>query len=123
MHGLGKDEIELDFTKSNNNIVMLLGGNGSGKSVIMSSLQPYKESFDDRKTLILEGTEGRKEIDYLHNGHKYEIVHIYAKTAQSFISKDGVELNENGGVRTFEEIVSKELGITKDFFCYWKNWK
>ena len=115
-HGLGEDEIEIDFSKSQNKVICLFGGNGSGKSTILSQLHPFKESFDDRKTLILDGTEGLKEIDIESNGHLYEIVHIYAKTAQSFIKKDGVELNENGGVRTFEDIVLKELGISKDYF-------
>ena len=116
MHGLGIDTIEIDFTLGNNKIVMLRGGNGSGKSTIMSQLHPYKDSFDDRKKLILDGKDGLKEIDIEHNGHKYEISHTYAKMAQSFIKEDGVELNENGGVKTFEDIVSKKLGITKDFF-------
>lgn len=35
-HGLNKNEIEIDFSKSNNKMVMLLGRNGSGKSTIMS---------------------------------------------------------------------------------------
>ena len=119
-HGLGEDEIEIDFSKSQNKVICLFGGNGSGKSTILSQLHPFKESFDDRKTLILDGTEGLKEIDIESNGHLYEIVHIYAKTAQSFIKKDGVELNENGGVRTFEDIVLKELGISKDYFLIGK---
>lgn len=115
-HGLDADEVEIDFTKTNNSIIMLLGGNGAGKSVIMSMLHPFKESFDDRKDLILEGKVGEKEIDILHNGHLYEIKHTYTKSAQSFIKKDGVELNENGGVRTFEDKVFSELGLTKDYF-------
>lgn len=115
-HGLDRNEVEIDFTKTTNKVIMLLGGNGAGKSVIMSMLHPFKESFDDRKDLILDGTTGEKEIDIVHNGHNYEIHHIYGKSAQSFIKKDGVELNENGGIRTFEDIVYKEFKITKDFF-------
>lgn len=115
-HGLDMDSVEIDFTTTKNKIIMLLGGNGAGKSVIMSMLHPFKESFDDRKDLILEGKVGEKEIDITHDGHLYEIKHTYTKSAQSFIKKDGVELNENGGVRTFEEIIFKELGLTKDYF-------
>jgi DNA repair exonuclease SbcCD ATPase subunit len=116
MHGTGLNEIEIDFTKCKNTIIMLLGGNGSGKSTILSQLQPYKDSFDERKTLILDGLEGRKEIDYDYNGHTYQIVHIYSGTAQSFFKKDGVELNENGSVRNCEDLITKELGLTKDYF-------
>lgn len=118
MHGLGKNEIEIDFTKGNNRIVMFLGKNGSGKSTIVGSLTPFKQSTDNREQLILENEDGIKEIDYEHDGHIYKIKHTYpdSGTAQSFISKDGVELNENGGVKTCEDIILKEFGITKDYF-------
>lgn len=82
----------------------------------MSQLHPFKDSFDERKVLILDGLEGRKEIDYSYNGHKYEIVHIYSSSAQSFFKKDGEELNPNGGVKTCEELIRKELQITRDYF-------
>lgn len=115
-HGLDRDVVEITCPKGDNRIVMLLGGNGSGKSTIMEQLNPFKEGVSERKDLILEGKVGRKEVDIeTENGDKYEIIHTYTKSAQSFIKKNGVELNENGGVRTFEEILTKELGITKDY--------
>ena len=55
-HGMNLDEIEIIF--KDGRIVMLIGGNGSGKSTIMSQLHPFKDSFDDRKKLILDGVEG-----------------------------------------------------------------
>ena len=113
--GLDRKELEIVFDVDKK-ITMLSGANGSGKSTILSQLQPYKESFDDRKNLITDGEDGRKEIDIYHGDNFYEIVHIYASTSQSFIKKNGVELNENGGVKTCEEIISKELGITKNYF-------
>lgn len=118
MHGMGTDEIEIDFTKGKNKIVMFRGKNGSGKSTIVGSLTPFKQSTDNREQLILDGKDGRKEIDYEHKGHIYKIIHTYpAKgSSQSFISKDGIELNENGGVKTCEDIILKEFGITKDYF-------
>lgn len=95
---------------------MLSGANGSGKSTILSQLHPYKESFDDRKQLITDGEDGIKEVDIYNGSIFYEIKHIYATTAQSFIKRNGIELNPNGGVKTCEEIISKELGITKNYF-------
>ena len=83
--GLNTTEIELNF--NNDKIIMFLGGNGSGKSTIISQLHPFKESFDERKSLIIDGEEGRKEIDIENGNNLYEIVHIYSKTAQSFIKK------------------------------------
>jgi DNA repair exonuclease SbcCD ATPase subunit len=113
-HGTGKDEIEIEF--KDKKIVMLNGGNGSGKSTILSQLHPFKDSFDERKTLILDGKDGIKEIDIEHDGSKYEIVHHYGKKAQSFIKKDGVEMNENAGVKTFEAFIQSEFGLTSDYF-------
>lgn len=81
----------------------------------MSMLHPFKESFDERKNLIIEGEQGIKEIDYLYNGHKYEIVHYYGKGAKSFIKKDGVILNKDGGVQTCEDYILKELEVSKEY--------
>ena len=67
-HGLNENEIERVFPDNGNSFTMLIGGNGSGKSTILSQLHPFKESFDDRKELIIPGTIGVKEIDIEHNG-------------------------------------------------------
>lgn len=116
-HGTNLDEIEINFSSDNSHkIVMLNGGNGSGKTTILSQLHPFKDSFDDRKTLILSGMDGIKEIDIEHNGSVYEIVHHYKKNAQSYIKKDGVEMNENGGVKTFNAYIESEFGVTSDYF-------
>ena len=115
-HGMNKTEIEIDFSKCVNTITMILGRNGSGKSTILSQLHPFKDSFDDRKDLIIDGVDGRKEIDYEVGDNTYKIVHIYSKIAQSFISKNGVELNDSGGVKTCEDIIRRELGLTKEYF-------
>jgi len=116
-HGLGKNEIEIDFHKtSKSKIVMLNGGNGSGKSTIISQLHPFKDSFDDRKTVILEDEEGLKEIDIQDGDNFYEISHYYKKIAQSFVKKNGVEMNENGGVKTFNAFILSEFGLTNDYF-------
>jgi DNA repair exonuclease SbcCD ATPase subunit len=113
-HGTNLDEIEIDF--GDKRIVMLNGGNGSGKSTILSQLHPFKDSFDERKSVIVEGKDGTKEIDIEHNGDVYEIVHYYGKKAQSFVKKNGTEMNENGGVKTFEAFIQSEFGLTNEYF-------
>lgn len=115
-NGMGKDEIEISFPQDENTITMLLGKNGSGKSTIVSQLTPFKDTFDDRKDPIVPGKDGLKEIDILHDGHTYLIKHIYARTPFSFITKDGLELNESGGVRTFKDVIKTEFGLTEDYF-------
>jgi len=113
-HGMDKDEIEIKF--KNRKIVMLNGGNGSGKTTIMSQLHPFKDSYDDRKVVIIEGTDGIKEIDIENDGNCYEIKHIYGKGAKSFIKKNGAEMNENGGVKTFNTFIENEFHLTPDYF-------
>src|SRR5699024_3494160 len=96
-----------------------LGKNGSGKSIILSQLNPYRTSNDNRKDIILKDKKGYKEIHYSKGNSKYIIKHYYGKNSsqnKSFISKDGEELNENGGIRLFDDIVSNELNVTKDYF-------
>jgi DNA repair exonuclease SbcCD ATPase subunit len=121
--GISKPKVEIDFTKNiseehikPNKIVMLIGGNGSGKTTLLSTLHPFAETNDARSNPIIPGKNGYKEIHIQDNENIYVIKHHYKKATKSFISKNGEELNENGGVRTFEEIVYKELGVDKDFF-------
>ncbi len=113
--GMGKDEIEINFPDNGHKFIMIPGRNGSGKSTILSSLQPFKESFDDRKELTY-GDDGLKEIDIECNGSMYKIRHYYGKNGGSYLEKDGLELNSGGRIRQFEEIIRQELGITKEYF-------
>ncbi|ALN97887.1 hypothetical protein Bp8pS_208 [Bacillus phage vB_BpuM-BpSp] len=114
--GLGVKEVELDFKKSKNRFIMLLGGNGSGKTTMMSLLHPLRGSNDERKNLILEGENGLKEIHLKDDKDEYVIVHHYGSKNKSFISKNGKELNENGGIKTFDQCIKDEVNLGKDYF-------
>ena len=124
-NGLGRKELELDLTKGSNHITLLVGKNGSGKSTVMSTLHPFAGTFDDKSSFILDKHDGYKEIHIIDNDVKYIIKHIYSnkkktKSTKSFISYidengDEVELNENGGVKTFEEIVKNKLDLVPSF--------
>lgn len=111
---MNKEEIEINFPNNGNSITMLIGANGSGKTTILSQLQPFRETLDNRKTFCDD--DAYKEIDYEDLGHVYKIKHIYGKKSLSYIEKDGEELNPNGGVRSFEDIIQQEFNITKEYF-------
>lgn len=115
-NGLGRDEVEIEFPKSDHVFVKLSGKNGSGKTTILSQLHPFKDSFDERKSVILPGKEGEKIICIEHDGHEYEIRHIYRKAGASFFYEDGLLLNENGAVKVCEDLISQKLGITPEYF-------
>ena len=114
---------EIDFKPNKNKVTLLVGPMGSGKTSILSTLHPfaYAGSFDtrDEKDIFLEGEVGYKEIHYKESNFFYIIKHHYTPTktgrsVKSFITKDGKELNPNGNVTSFKEIVKEELGIDEN---------
>lgn len=126
--GCGKHEIELDFTKANKNskINLLIGPIGSGKTALLSQLQPFASvgTLDPRNSedVTLPEVDGCKIIEYDHDGCHYVIHHDYVwnKTlkshgTKSYISKDGTELNSNGNTGSFKEIIKIEFGIDQNF--------
>lgn len=120
--GTGRLEIELDFTKSesNNKIIALLGQNASGKSTLLSLLHPLRGTNDNRsRNFVLPNKEGYEEIHIRIEGHKYIIKHYYGDTSsknKSFITKDGIEMNENGGIKTFNSYLKEELNLDESYF-------
>ena len=127
--GSGKYSIEIDFTKvKKRNIMNLLqGGNGSGKTTLLSCLHPFSGTMDERNDIIIPQKDGYKEIIFDKDGIKYKICHVYKnkvknKSIKSYISKydkknkEWVELNDNGTVGSFEQIVERELSVTPSFF-------
>lgn len=120
LSGMGKESVTLDLRGSNDLINVLIGKIGSGKTYLLSHLQPYATigTLDVRNgdDPILSEKDGKKRIVYEKNGHEYEIEHLYtwtgkSHTKKSYIKKDKIELNENGNQGSFADIVKEELGI------------
>lgn len=118
------ETIEIDFSKSNNNVVLLTGPNGSGKTSILSCLHPFPTNgnMDVRSDnpIIVPRENGYKEIHISDGDDLYVIQHFYTRNSdkhiiKSYIQKNGAELNENGNVTSFKEIVEKELGLEQDY--------
>lgn len=125
LSGLNKQEIFLNLENITEKICLFIGKNGTGKSSILRCLHPFAYNnilgtSEVNSDIIQQNKDGRKEIVYNKDGHILHIVHTYTRkkngiTVKSFISKDGIELNENGISATFKEIVERELGITETF--------
>lgn len=118
--GMKKTKIEIDLSQSKNNLILLCGPNGTGKTSLLSELHPFANSgnMDVRgeANLIIEGKDGYKEIHILDKDDKYIIKHHYlfskkTKSVKSFITKNGIELNPNGNVKSFKEAVNEHLGL------------
>ena len=117
---MNKKRIEIDFSKCQNNIIIFLGPNGSGKTSILSELHPFATagSMDVRSdiNLILENHNGYKEVHIEDNGDIYIIKHHYLyknknKSVKSFFEVNGEEMNENGNVSSFKTMVNMYLGL------------
>lgn len=126
--GSGRTEITVNFpdpATSLSRIILLMGANGSGKSTLMSHLHPFADSFDGRESAMIHDDEGEKIIEMKHQGSTWVAHHHYIKkdtkagprtTTKSFLSKDDVELNDNGGVTTFKNLFVEEFGLEESFF-------
>lgn len=120
--GMGIREFELDLSNQKNNIILLKASNGSGKTVILSNLNPYRESFDSRKSLIIKDDDGEiedglKEIHYDVNGKEVIIKHYYSRNKnKSYVQVDGKEMNENGNIKSAYVVIEDVLSVSKDYF-------
>ena len=123
--GTGRTEIEINFpdpASLKSRIYMFMGENGSGKSTLLSALHPFAGIYDSRDDqFIRKGFDGRKEIDITVGDKVYNIVHIYKNSLKKskthcYISLDGEELNPNGGVNSFKDIIKQLWGLEEDFF-------
>lgn len=123
--GSNVNTLELDFSNTHSNIILITGPNGCGKTTLESCLHPfaYNGSGDDRssESLIIKKKDGYKEVHITDGTNEYVIKHFYTASGEnshsvkSYISKNDVELNTNGNVTSFKEWVQIELGMTMEY--------
>lgn len=124
-NGLNKHELTIDFKKlMNKDIIVILGENGTGKSTLSSVLHALPGTTDKRNKFIIEDKEGVKKVLYERDdGIKYSCKIIYTPTktghsTKGFIEKtdkngETVELNPNGNISSYKDILADELGLTE----------
>ena len=80
---MGLKELEIDFTKSKNNIILFVGDNGSGKTSLLSTLHPfaYYGNMDPRSntSILREDKDGYKELHIQYNEYIYKILHHFSE--------------------------------------------
>lgn len=125
--GMKKKEITIifDTDEIDKEIVLLVGPNGSGKTSILSQLQPfpYVGNLDVRNSQdpIIEGEIGRKRIVITTDKKVYSITHTYKPQTNGShkvicsIKLNDVELNPTGQVKSFYDIIYDEFGLTPAF--------
>lgn len=116
-NGMGLYEIDLDFTKCQHNIVLITGRNGSGKSVTMNSINP----FPDGSSSFIPDKTAEKILTLSSDGDIYNIQIISPcdvkgrKTTKAYIQKNGIELNENGNVSSYKDIIFSEFELDSNY--------
>lgn len=117
-NGSGLEEIEIDLSKSTNKIILVSGSNGSGKSSLLNAINLLPDGNDSFVPLknaskYLKLTDGINiyEITFTHpvdkNGNRQV-------TKVSFL-KNGIEMNSNGNVGTYKDIIFNEFDIDGNF--------
>lgn len=117
-NGLGLSEIEIDFTKSKNNITVISGPNGVGKSTIINAFnilpdknECFVPTMNASKYIKLTDGENLYEINIVHPLDK----HNRRETSKAFINKNGLELNSNGNISSYKEIIFSEFDMDANY--------
>lgn len=117
-NGMGLDTIDIDFTKCTHKIILINGKNGSGKSTLMNHLNP----FPDGSNSFIPNKDAEKDLVLFHEGDTYSI-QIYSpadmngkrKTSKAYIQKNGIELNENGNIQSYKDIIFSEFEMDSNY--------
>lgn len=115
-NGMGLKEIEIDFSKCKNNIVLIKGDNGSGKSTLFKAMTP----FPDTSTSFIPNTEVVKTISYkTDNGDIISIQynHIYKDSLKSscHVFKNDIDLNPNGNITEAKDLIYTLFDLDYNF--------
>lgn len=116
-NGMGLYEVNIDFRKCQHNIVLITGKNGSGKSTLMNHLNPFPDSSNS----FISGKTAEKHLVLFDQGDTYTIQIVSPadlkgrKTTKAYIQKNGTELNENGNISSYKEIVFNEFELDANY--------
>ena len=97
------EEITIDI---NNDLTLILGSNGSGKSSLLREMNPHPASCTDYRD------EGIKHIYLTHNGSEYELISYLRKGGRHTFIKDGVELLSMVTATLQRELVISEFNYS-----------
>lgn len=116
-NGMGLNEIDVDLSKCQHNIVLITGRNGIGKSTFTTHLNPFPDPSND---FIPEKTAEKDLV--LTNGVDIYNIQIISpadikgrKTTKAYIQKNGIELNENGNITSYKDIIFSEFELDSNY--------
>lgn len=119
-NGLGLPEIEIDFTKCKNRIIVLNGRNGRGKTTI----EDCASFFPDAPSEFMNNFSGEKEIHTLDGNNVYKALIVCPVNSngnrgqtKATITKNGIELNPNGNISSYKEVIMTEFSMDSNFLA------
>lgn len=118
--GMNIDEITIPFSKCKNSVCIIVGKNGSGKSTINKALS----CMPDPSSEFTPNTSAEKEGILVHNNDEYHFKILSPvdasgnrKVNKAFICKNGVELNPNGNITSYKDIICSEFDLDANYIA------
>jgi DNA repair exonuclease SbcCD ATPase subunit len=117
--GLALDEIELDFSDLSG-LIALAGSNGTGKTTILESLQPYSRMVSRKGALQYHvyGRDAEKELSFEFQGDHYKtLIKIDSESGRSegYLWKNGESLLD-GKISNYNKYIVELFGSPELFF-------
>lgn len=122
-NGMGLENISIDFSKCRNNIVVIKGDNGSGKSTIFKALTPMGDNSDD----LIPGKPAQKSISYVMDDESIiNIIYSYpinkkgerGQTKCNIFKVMGdttIDLNPNGNIGEAKDMINTLFDFDQNF--------
>lgn len=123
-NGMGLTHIDINLALCRNKILIIRGENGSGKSTIFNAMTV----LPDPNEMFIPGQAAYKTIE-LQDGPAYYKMHFVhpiksngtRDTTKAYLSKtvngQTVDLNPNGNVTSYKDILYDELGLDPNFIA------
>lgn len=115
----GLPSIEIDFTKCKNNVIAISGVNGVGKSRLLNAITSI---LPDNSDCFIPTMEASKIFQLSDGISVYDIMILHPLgsnnkrgTSKAYIKKDNIELNSNGNITSYKDIVFSEFGLDYGF--------
>jgi DNA repair exonuclease SbcCD ATPase subunit len=125
--GLGLNEVEIDFEKQQHRMCLIIGRNGSGKSSLMEALTLFPDIYSsvrEANGFIVKDKDGKRdgyrELWVSQGNDTYiSACHWINEKTKCFLARvmpggSTVELNENGNVGSYIELLEAIFGLTKE---------
>lgn len=130
--GMGLDEITIPFSEFKNRFIIIRGDNGCGKSTILKALsvqidgsEYYRtdDIFQNGERVLIEHP-AEKEIHLQDGKDLYKILIVSSinnngtrGVTKAYIKKNEVDLNPNGNVSSYKELVDSSFNIDPSFIA------